>query len=286
MISSCILRRIALCATFALPLSAAAEKLESLPGLQLYSLRSQFKLRGVDWTLDQVKAHGITTVELASGIPDIPIAELTEKLKARGLRAVSSHFGYKRYKEDLEGIVRDAKAMGIQYAGCAWIDHQDTFDEAECRDAITTFNRAGEALAKEGIKFFYHFHGFEFQPHGDGTLFDLFMKETNPQYVFAQMDVLWIVFPGRDPVKLLEQHPGRWVLSHLKDLKKGVETGVLTGRTDVNNNVPLGQGQVDWKAFFQAASKAGVQHHFIEDESDSVLIQLPQHVEFLKNLEW
>jgi len=286
MTTSRILRRFLASAAFMLPLTAAADKLTSLPGIQLYSLRSQFKLRGVDWTLDQVKAHGITTVELASGIPDIPIPELTEKLKARGLTAVSSHFGYKRYKEDLDGIVKDAKALGIQFAGCAWIDHKDTFDEAECRDAIATFNRAGEALAKEGIKFFYHFHGFEFQPFGEGTLFDLFMQETNPQYVFAQMDVLWIVFPGRDPVKLLEQHPGRWVLSHLKDLKKGVATGSLTGHTDVNNNVPLGQGQVDWKAFFKAASNAGVQYHFIEDESDSVLLQLPQHIEYLKNLEW
>lgn len=286
MTSSRLLVLLGILAVAILPLTASAGKLAALPGLQLYSLRSQFKLRGVDWTLDQVKAQGITTVELASGIPDIPIPELVEKLKACGLTPISSHFGYKRYKEDLEGVVKDAKALGIQYAGCAWIDHKDTFDEAECRDAIATFNRAGEALAKEGIKFFYHFHGFEFQPHGESTLFDLFMQETNPQHVFAQMDVLWIVFPGRDPVKLLEKHPGRWVLSHLKDLKKGIETGSLTGQTDVNNNVPLGQGQVDWKAFFKAASAAGIQHHFIEDESDSVLLQLPQHIEYLKNLEW
>jgi sugar phosphate isomerase/epimerase len=272
--------------TLVLCVSVQAEKLTVLPGLQLYSLRSQFKLRGVDWTLDQVKASGITTVELASGIPDVPIPELTAKLKERGLTAVSSHFGYKRYKDDLEGVVRDAKALGIKYAGCAWIDHKDTFDETECRDAISTFNRAGEALAREGIRFFYHFHGYEFQPYGEETLFDLFMRETNPEHVFVQMDVLWIVFPGRDPVQLLEKHAGRWALSHLKDLKKGVETGVLTGRTDVNYNVPLGQGQVDWPAFFRAAAKAGIEYHFIEDESDSVLLQLPQHIDYLKRLEW
>ena len=27
------------------------------------------------------------------------------------------------------------------------------------------------ALAKEGLQFFYHNHGFEFVPHGDRTLF-------------------------------------------------------------------------------------------------------------------
>jgi sugar phosphate isomerase/epimerase len=265
---------------------ASADQLSGPPGLQLYSLRSQFKLRGVDWTLDQVKALGITHVELASGVPDLPAAEMKQKLAERGLTAISSHFSYKRYKDDVPGIISDAKTLGLKHVGCAWIDHKETFDEAECRDAIATFNAAGEALAKEGIGFYYHFHGFEFQPYGDGTLFDLFMKETKPEYVSCQMDVLWIVFPGQDPVTLLKKFPGRWVLSHLKDLKKGVATGALTGHTDVNNNVPIGTGQVDWKAFFRAAKEAGVQNHFIEDESDTVLTQLPEHLSYLRDLQW
>ncbi|MBL9117214.1 MAG: sugar phosphate isomerase/epimerase [Verrucomicrobiaceae bacterium] len=265
---------------------AVAGQLNELPGLQLYSLRSQFKLRGADWTLDQVKALGIKTVELASGVPDLTPLEMKKKLDERGLTAISSHFSYKRYKDDVAGIIQDAKTLGLKYVGCAWIDHKDAFDEAECRDAINTFNQAGEALAKEGIGLYYHFHGFEFQPHGDGTLFDLFMKETKPEFVSCQMDVLWIVFPGQSPVQLLKKYPNRWILSHLKDLRKGVATGSLTGHTDVNNNVPLGTGQVDWKSFFKAASEAGIKHHLIEDESDSVLKQMPQHLDYLKTLSW
>ncbi len=63
------------------------------------------------------------------------------------------------------------------------------------------FNRVGAALAKHGIKFYYHDHGYEFQPYKDGTLFDLLVAETDPKTVFFQMDVLWTVFPGQDPVK-------------------------------------------------------------------------------------
>ena len=83
------------------------------------------------------------------------------------------------------------------------------------------FNRAGEALAKHGIKFYYHNHGYEFEPHGDGTLFDLLIKETKPEFVSFQMDVMWTVFPGQDPVKLMEKYGNRWALMHVKDLKKG-----------------------------------------------------------------
>lgn len=262
---------------------SAQEAKTPTTGLQLYSLRSQFKLRGVAWTLDQVKSFGIKEVELA-GTYDKTAEQFKAELEQRGLKAVSSHFPYARYKNDLEGVVKDAKALGLKYAGCAWIDHKDTFDEAECRDAIATFNRAGEALAKEGITFFYHAHGFEFQPHGDGTLLDLLFAETKPEHVSYQMDVLWIVFPGQDPVKLLEKYPNRWKLMHLKDLKQGVATGSLTGKTDVENDVTLGTGQVDYPAVIAAAKKIGVQHYFIEDESSTSVEQIPASVAYMKKL--
>lgn len=250
-------------------------------GLQLYSLRSQFKLRGVPWTLDRVKEFGIKEVELA-GTYDLTPEQFKAELEQRGLKAVSSHFPYARYKNDLDNVVKEAKTLGLKYAGCAWIDHKDTFDEAECREAIGVFNKAGEALAKEGITMFYHAHGFEFEPYGDGTLLDLFLRETKPEFVSMQMDILWIIFPGQDPVKLLEKYSGRWKLMHLKDLKKGVATGFLTGKTDVENDVTLGTGQMDWAAIFAAARKNGVQHYFIEDESSTSLEQIPNSLKFLR----
>lgn len=267
-------------------LNAIAGGFDAPAGLQLYSLRSQFKLRGVEWTLDKVKEMGIVEVELASGVPDLAAEPMRAELDKRGLKAVSSHFGYKRWKTDLDNVVKEAKTLGIQYAGCAWIDHQGEFDAAECTDAIEVFNKAGAALAKEGIKFFYHLHGFEFQPGESGTLADRLIKETKAGDVSYQMDVLWIIFPGQSPVKLMETYPDRWVLMHLKDLKKGIATGSLSGHTDVNNNVVLGQGQVNWPEVFAAAQKIGIKHYFIEDESDTVLDQLPKHLEYLKSVKW
>lgn len=267
--------------------SAFAGSFDAPAGLQLYSLRSQFKLRGVAWTLDKVKELGITEVELASGVPDLAPEPMKAELDKRGLKAISSHFSYKRWQTDLDNVVKEAKILGLQFAGCAWIDHKDDFDDAECANAIETFNKAGAALAKEGIKFFYHLHGFEFQPAKEGgTLADRLIKQTTPGAVNYQLDVLWIVFPGQNPVKMMETYPDRWVLMHLKDLKKGVATGALTGHTDVNNNVVLGQGQVDWPAVFAAAQKIGIKHYFIEDESDSVIDQMPGHLAYLKNVKW
>lgn len=253
-------------------------------GLQLYSLRAQFATN-VPGTLDEVKRFGIKYAELA-GTYDLSPEKFSQELAARGIKAIAGHFGYARYRDDVEGVARDAKALGLEYVGCAWIDHKGDFDEKTCREAIAVFNQAGEALAKHGLKFFYHVHGFEFQPYGDGTLLDLLFKETNPKFVTYEMDVFWIVFPGQDPVKLFEKYPKRWQLAHLKDMRKGTETGSLAGGTDVKNDAALGAGQMDMPAILRAAKKAGVKWYFIEDESPWSETQIPQSLTFLEQVKF
>lgn len=251
-------------------------------GLQLYSLREQFA-QDVPRTLDQVRNFGFKYVETHSTYGLSP-EKFRAELDVRGLKAVSGHFPYERCRDDVEGVAHDAKILGLQYVGCAWIPHQDPFDEKTCRDAIAVFNRAGEALAKHGLKFFYHTHGYEFLPYRNGTLFDLMMAETKPEFVNYEMDVFWIVHPGQDPVKLLEKYSNRFELMHVKDMKQGTPTGLFTGHSDVTNNVALGTGVLDWAAIFKAARKAGVKWYFIEDESPASLQQIPQSLRYLEKL--
>jgi sugar phosphate isomerase/epimerase len=253
-------------------------------GLQLYSLRDQFK-KDVPGTLDAVHTFGIKYAELA-GTYGVAPEQFKAQLEQRGIQAISAHFPFERFRDDVEGIARESKALGLKYVGCAWIPHSGAFDEKTCREAIAVFNRAGEALQKQGLKFFYHVHGYEFQPHGDGTLLDLLITETNPKFANYEMDIFWIVFPGQDPVKLLEKYGKRWELMHLKDMKKGTATGSLTGGTDVKNDVALGTGQIDIAAILRAAKKTGIKYYFIEDESPTSEKQIPQSLEFLQQVKW
>lgn len=251
-------------------------------GLQLYSLREQFA-KNVPATLDEVKSWGIKYVELA-GTYGLSPEKFKAELDSRGIIPISAHFDYNRYQTDPEGVAAEAKALGLQYAGCAWIPHEGDFNEKTCREAAAVFNKAGEAMAKHGLKFFYHVHGFEFQPFGNGTLLDLLFKETDPKFVNYQMDIFWIVFPGQDPVKLLEKYSSRWQLAHLKDMRKGTKTGALTGGTDVKNDAALGTGLMDLPAILRAAEKAGVKWYFIEDESPWSEKQIPQSLDYLKQV--
>lgn len=251
-------------------------------GLQLYSLREQFK-KDVPGTLGLVKSYGIQYVELA-GTYGLAPAEFAKQLGARGLKPIAGHFGYDEYRKDPEAVARQAKELGLKYSGCAWIPHEGDFNEKTCRDAIATFNKAGEVLARHGIKFFYHIHGYEFHPYQDGTLLDLLIKETNPKHVTYEMDIFWVVFPNQDPVKLFKKYGKRWELVHLKDMKKETPTGALTGSTDVRNDAALGAGKMDMPAILRAAKRAGVKWYFIEDESPWSETQIPQSLRYLEQV--
>ncbi|HUE36512.1 MAG TPA: TIM barrel protein [Candidatus Acidoferrum sp.] len=255
-------------------------------GIQLYSLRTELATN-VPGTLDEVKRWGVKNVELA-GTYGLTAEQFKAQLDLRGLTPVSAHFDYGEYRTNLDAIVRDARVLGLKYAGCAWIPRDDKkpFDEQKCREAIAVFNRAGKVLARHGITFFYHSHGYEFQPYGDGTLFDLMMKETNPKYVHFQMDVFWIVHAGQDPVALFKKYPRRWELMHLKGMRDSTPTGLLTGQTDVTNDVALDTGKIDYAPVLREAKKIGIQWYFIEDESPSSEQQIPESIRYLKKVTW
>jgi sugar phosphate isomerase/epimerase len=252
-------------------------------GLQLYSLREQFG-KDASATLDEAQRFGVKYVELWPARTDWTPEQFKAQLNERGITAVSSHFPYEKFRDDVESIAKDAKGLGLQAAGVAWIPHQGDFDEKTCREAAAVFNTAGAALAKHGLKFFYHTHGYEFQPHGDGTLFDLLMKETDPKLVSFEMDIFWIVHPGQDPVKLLDKYGNRWEFMHLKDMRKGTPTGLLTGSSDVKNDVALGTGQIELPPLLRAAKKAGVKWYFLEDESPSCEQQIPVSLRYLESV--
>lgn len=252
-------------------------------GLQLYSLRDLFK-KDVPGTLDKVKAYGITEVETATTY-GLPPEKFREMLEARGLKPVSGHFQYDALNKDIDAVIREAKALGLQYIACPWIPHTEAeFTEEVTRKAAADFNRIGEAVAKAGMKFAYHPHGYEFAPLGDGTMFDLLVKETKPEFVGFEMDVFWVTHPGKNPAELLEKYPTRWLLMHLKDMRKGARTGLFTGHAPLTDDVPLGTGQVDWPTVLRAAAKVGVKHYFIEDESPTAETAIPESLKYLGTL--
>jgi sugar phosphate isomerase/epimerase len=94
---------------------------------------------------------------------------------------------------------------------------------------------------------------------------------------------MWTHFGGGDPAGLLKKYGKRWVSLHLKDFRKGAPRD-MTGLTGPENDVPLGQGELDFVAILKEVNKIGIKHLFIEDESEKELETLPVSIAYLKKL--
>jgi len=255
-------------------------------GLQLYSLRDQFRQdKAKAW--EYIKEQGFKEVEIGLGDQyGMTRQEVRETLNRLDIKATAALGDFNALLNKTDECIDHAKFFDIKFVGTAWVPHNTPFNEAQALKIAADFNTIGKRLKDVGIQFYYHIHGYEFYPYKDGlTLFDLLMEKTDPDLVKYQMDVLWTIFPGQDPVKLLRKYPDRWISMHLKDLAKGVE-GNLSGGTDVKNDVPLGTGQADYPAILKAAQEIGIKQYFIEDESPDVLRQIPQSLRFLSTVKF
>lgn len=251
-------------------------------GLQLYSLREQFKT-DVPGTLAKVKSWNIQWIE-GGGTYDMPMEAYQKLLAQNGLKMVSVGADFDELADHPQTAVDNAKAFGAKYVVCYWIPHQgDEFTIDNTKKAVEVFNKAGKLLRENGLSLCYHPHGYEFRPYEGGTLFDYLAQQTNPKYFNFEMDVFWIKHPGQDPVALLKKHPKRFLLLHLKDRKPGTP-GNQNGHADVESNVVLGTGDVGIEEIMKAVKKTKVKYAFIEDESSQSVTQIPQSLLYLKKI--
>lgn len=256
-------------------------------GVQLYSVRNAIA-KDVPGTLARVRALGFREVELA-GTYGLTASQFRAELDRAGLHATSMHVGYERLRDSLPAVLDEARVLGVSYVGTAWIPHNDgPLTEEEARRAAVYFNAWGHDARQRGLQFFYHVHGYEFQPGAGGTLpMDILMRETLPDAVKFEMDVFWISRPGADPVAWLRKYPTRWRLLHLKDMKKGTPTNVNTGSANPDETeVPLGTGQIDYRGVLRAAREIGVEKYYVEDETAEPFATMPLTVRWLETVRY
>ncbi len=282
---NCIIRNsaLALLAAIAFTASIAAEEKVNV-GLQLFSLRDQFP-KDVPGTMAIVEKWGFTDVETGKTYGLTP-EQFKAELDKHHLRVSGGHFPWNQLLSGIDGVIKEARALGCEYVTVAWIPHKGVgLSNDEAATAVKRFNEWGEKLAAAGLKFTYHCHGYEFKALADGTtVFDRLVTQTKPQWVNFELDVFWAYHGGADPVKLMQKYPTRIVQLHLKDMKKGVKTPNYTGHEEKDSDVALGTGQIDIKGILAEAQRIGVKHYYIEDESKISEEQIPASVKYVRSI--
>ena len=252
------------------------------PGMVSFTYRNSFA-KDVAATLDTLKELGIQEMEF-SNLFGKKAAEIRKMLDERGMFCSSFGVSYPELTTKTAEVGENAKILGAQYVRVAYIAHEGVFTLEMAQKAVSEFNRTGKILKDQyGISFCYHNHGYEFVPYQEGTLMDYIIRQTDPDYVGFEIDILWSFIHGQDPTKLIQQYPKRFKLLHLKDLRKGAGLNA-SGGTAVENDVALGTGQLDLPSILTAAKKAGIKHYYIEDESPAYARQVPQSMAYLKGL--
>ena len=108
-----------------------------------------------------------------------------------------------------------------------------------------------------GLQMGFHNHHMEFEKRGDELIYDALLDQLDPDLVKMQFQVA-VVNVGYKAADYFRKYPGRFISAHLADWSAEKEA-----------QVPIGQGEVDWVDFFEAAETGGVKNFFVEMDPDT-----------------
>ena len=251
----------------------AQEPVKKDMGLQLYSIRNvignaEKYAANHEEVFKALAGMGYTAVEAANYdgeqglLYGVKPEQYKADLEAAGLRSLSSHIGHSLSPEELKSGNFDEsmkwwdKAIAVhKAAGCSYIVTPSFPVPDNLKDLKTYcdyFNAVGKKCAEAGILYGYHNHAHEFNKVEDKVVYDFMLENTDPNYVFFQMDVYWACMGRAYPVEYFRKYPGRFKMLHIKD------------------HYELGEsGMVGFDAIFRNSATAGLQDYVVEYEAFS-----------------
>lgn len=268
------------------PESLMAQKKKDI-AIQLYSVRDRIGSFGnnapSDYSaiLKDLAKMGYTSVEAASYRDGTFYGrspqEFKKDIEAVGMKVLSSHCSKSLSQEELESgnfseslkwwdkAIQAHKEAGMTYVVTPSMPVPKTLKDL--KTYCDYYNEIGKRCNANGLKYGYHNHDFEFVKIEDKeVMFDYMIENTNPEYVFFEMDVYWVMMGKASPVDYFNKYPGRFTVLHIKDRRE------------------IGQsGMVGFDAIFNNAKTAGVKHIVVEVEryTDGVEKGIKESIDYL-----
>jgi sugar phosphate isomerase/epimerase len=267
-------------------------------GAQLYTVRNILPA-ATDQTLKSIAGIGYREVELDRAT----LLRIAPLLKQYGLKPVSCHIEpplitgdwkpWTRQKtpylsEDttLDQTIEEVRKLGVEYIVLPYLRPEERGDSDYYKKLADKMNDAGSKARAAKLTFCYHNHAFEFRgEHGQRPI-DILLERLDRKAVGLELDVFWVSVAGNDPVEMLKQNAGRVPLVHLKDKAKGAPVVYEEGKVAAQTFKEVGAGSLDFAAILKAASAAGTQHYFVEQDQTpgDPIASLKQSYDYLRNL--
>lgn len=233
-------------------------------GIQLYSIRDNMAI-DVPGSLKKIADIGYQYLELA-GYADGKFygytpEEFKKMVNDLGMEIISSHTSVEVKGVDTSNvdILAEAHAkLGARYCIQPWLVEERRISADSYKQFVAELNTIGGVMKKYDLQFGYHNHNFEFT-EVDGVIpyTDIFMTESDPDLITFEIDLYWVIRAGYDPIKLLQDFPGRFQLFHMKDMEPGEERFFA----------PVGEGIIDFKEILKHKDTAGMKYMFVEQDS-------------------
>ena len=158
-------------------------------------------------------------------------------VESAGLKVLSSHCNRSLSAEECasgdfsaslewwDECIAAHKAAGMSYVVVPWMNVPETL--AELKTYCDYFNAIGRKCNAAGLSFGYHNHSHEYAKVEGEVMLDYMLNNTDPEYVFFQMDVYWSVIGKASPVEYFKKYPGRFTMLHIKDHKEIGQSGMV-----------------------------------------------------------
>jgi len=254
-----------------LPISCAmAESPNATPkyelGYQLYSIRDEMAKDPLA-TLKALKAMGYVHFEIygydpvADTIYGYEPKAFKKVLDDLGLTVTSGHYGFADYLNKSEAemtqfvdkCISCSTALDSPYITWPWMAPEQRNLETY-KSLPPILNKIGAQVKAAGLQFTYHNHGFEFDDYDGENCYDMILNQTDPDLVKIQVDMYWVMHAATTtPKELVEKHPGRFVMWHIKDL-------------DATNRdyTELGNGAINYINVLPDPVESGLVYYYIE----------------------
>ena len=254
---------------------AAKKRKKGIIGVQLYSVRDDMRKDPLG-SLKKVAAMGYEYVEHANYVDrkfyGYTPQEFRKVLDDLGLKMISGHTVMGRqhwdearndFSDSWKYTVDDAAVLGQRYVVSPSMDNSMRSKYDDFMHYMEIFNKCGELCRKQGMKFGYHNHDFEFSEKlNNEKLFDIMMRTMDPDKVVVQLDMGNLYNGGAVALDVVRQYPGRFENLHVKD-----EIAASEG-SDKYESTIIGKGIVNAREVIDLATKiGGTEVYIIEQES-------------------